>query len=148
MSKFVGTFRIDDLKETQKHAQLVSKSIKPGSVILLQGDLGVGKTQWVRFFIQDYLNNKNLVVNSPSYSLVQEYQSGKKKIVHMDCYRLTDLNDLESTGFWDFLDDQNILCVEWGVLIPKSQLKERPLIKIEIRFLNETERELTCLLDG
>lgn len=145
MKTALGNFELKSVKDTEKHAGLMATQIKPGTVIILQGDLGVGKTQWTRFFIQHYLKDKKIIVNSPSYSLAQTYNKGAKSVVHMDLYRISNLNDLESTGFWDFVDGKNIVCVEWGTMIPKEQLQAHPLFKIEMKFLDTEARLLTCL---
>ena len=140
--------KLKDLKDTQKHASKIADHVSQPSLILLKGDLGVGKTQWVRFFIQSYFKNNKLNIQSPSYSLVQVYEKEKKKIVHMDLYRISDLNDLESTGFWDFMGEKNIICVEWSGLLPKEHIKGRECYEIEMKFLENNQRELTCFRNG
>src|ERR1700722_14955230 len=99
-TKDVGIFLAEELSKEKKGAKL----------ILLEGPLGAGKTQFAQGLIHFFLNKK-IPVLSPTYSIVNAYQIGKRSIYHVDLYRLRDADDLESIGFWDFFDGQNIILV-------------------------------------
>lgn len=83
--------------------------------IALDGDLGVGKTEFVRGFAS--VLSPASVVRSPTYTLVNEYRGGSVPVFHFDVYRITDEDDLYSTGFYDYLD-RGICLIEWCELIP------------------------------
>ena len=93
---------------------------EPGTVILLFGDLGVGKTFFVQTVIRLLGGEK---VFSPTYSLINNYQTRSfKKIYHVDLYRLKDDEDMESTGFWDLFNNRVLVFIEWADRLEFSQL--------------------------
>ncbi len=83
------------------------------SFIALYGDLGVGKTAFVRGFAKVF--SPNALVRSPTFALVNEYPSNSgRRVFHFDMYRITDEDDLYSIGYYDYLDDGSICLVEWS----------------------------------
>jgi len=109
---------------------------KVGDRIVLNGDLGAGKT----FFIKAALASLGISnVNSPSFAIVNEYEK-KNHIYHFDFYRLKNSSELFDIGWADYLnDDESIIFIEWGNRFPLILPKER--IDINISIMNETERE-------
>ena len=99
------------------------------SFIALYGDLGVGKTAFVRGFTKVF--SPNAFVRSPTFALVNEYPTrGGRRVFHFDMYRITDEDDLYSIGYYDYLDDGSICLVEWSENIPYAIPEEH--IKVEI----------------
>ena len=99
------------------------------SFIALYGDLGVGKTAFVRGFTKVF--SPNALVRSPTFALVNEYPtSGGRRVFHFDMYRITDEDDLYSIGYYDYLDDGSICLVEWSENIPYAIPEEH--IRVEI----------------
>ena len=134
---------IDTEKVGIELAEEMLKDSKMPRFIALEGDLGVGKTVFVRGFVSAIV--PGAAVRSPTFALVNEYKcmSGKtvKKVCHFDMYRIVDEDDLYSIGFYDYLRD-DILCIaEWCELIPYA-LPDK-YIRVEITKLNlESKRNI------
>ena len=110
-------------------AELIKNDTSLPSFIALYGDLGVGKTAFVRGFAK--LFSPNALVRSPTFALVNEYPSKEsRRVFHFDMYRITDEDDLYSIGYYDYLDDGSICLVEWSENIPYAIPDE--YIKVEI----------------
>lgn len=122
-------------KETENIAANLSKELKRGDVIAFVGGLGVGKTAFVRGLCEG-LHSKG-EVSSPTFSLVHEYD-GDIPVYHFDMYRINDLDDLYSTGFFDYLDLKGIMAVEWSENI--DSVFEDDAIYIEIIRTDENSR--------
>ena len=95
-------------------AQLLKDDSSLPRFIALYGDLGVGKTAFVRGFVSAF---SPAAVRSPTFALVNEYPSADSRIFHFDMYRITDEDDLYSIGYYDYLDS-GICLVEWSENIP------------------------------
>ncbi|MCW8803562.1 MAG: tRNA (adenosine(37)-N6)-threonylcarbamoyltransferase complex ATPase subunit type 1 TsaE [Ignavibacteriaceae bacterium] len=136
MIEYPSTVKTASEKETASMASDFMLSCKKGDRVVLNGDLGAGKT----FFIKAALTSIGITnVNSPSFAIVNEYQN-KYHIYHFDFYRLKNSTELFDIGWQDYLnDDDSILFVEWGNSLPSVLPKER--IEISIAILNGTERE-------
>jgi tRNA threonylcarbamoyladenosine biosynthesis protein TsaE len=124
-------------EETEKVGYEVAELVKNDktlpSFIALYGDLGVGKTAFVRGFTK--LFSPNALVRSPTFALVNEYPSKEsRRVFHFDMYRITDEDDLYSIGYYDYLDDGSICLVEWSENIPYAIPDEH--IKVEIAKTN------------
>lgn len=85
------------------------------TVVLISGELGVGKTQSVKFLIE-LLGGTGAV--SPTFSVINSYETKIAEVFHVDLYRVKDEDDLESTGFWDLFRDENIVMIEWAEKLP------------------------------
>ena len=112
-------------------ADKFSNELKPGDVVILNGNLGAGKT----FFIRQALRNFDIDnVSSPTFAIVNEYK-GKFRIYHFDFYRLNDSAELFDIGFNDYLNDEDsITFIEWGNLIPGVLPRKRLEININIGY--------------
>jgi len=123
--------QIKSLKETKKFSANISKIVNAGDIIFLYGDIGVGKTTFVRFLV-NYLEKKNGIKNSdilsPTFNIVYDYEVGDLKILHYDLYRLNNYKDILQLGMFETSKDQ-IIVVEWPELI-----KPKPKDRIEIFF--------------
>jgi len=97
--------------ETQELGIQFSKFIKNGDVITLNGDLGSGKTTFVKGVLMG-LGYKD-EVTSPTYTLINEYKT-KYNIIHLDCYREKDINRWLNIGLIDYFNNENILFIEWA----------------------------------
>ena len=130
------TKTVSDEDGTTKLAVDFAHIIKKGQVIVLIGNLGAGKT----FFIKKLLalfGIKN--VNSPSFAIVNEYE-GKIKAYHFDFYRLNKIEELYDIGWEDYLNDPDaVLLIEWGDLLPDALPAKR--MQICITFIDGTKRQ-------
>ena len=142
----------DSVNKTEDIGFTLSSLIRDDSelphFIAMYGDLGVGKTAFVRGFCKSLC--PGATVKSPTFALVNEYkcqenEQGIKKVCHFDMYRITDEDDLYSIGYDDYLCNSNVCIAEWCELIPFALPEERIEVKIEKTDI-ETERKITIKL--
>jgi len=122
---------LKSLEDTQNFSENISKKISAGDIIFLYGEIGVGKTTFVRFLI-NYLESKNRIKNSevlsPTFNIVYDYDVGDIKILHYDLYRLKNYKDISQLGMFE-TSKSHIKIVEWPELI-----ESKPNDRIEILF--------------
>ena len=99
-------------KETEEIAYSLAarNAIKFGDILALKGDLGAGKTAFARGLARFFSPSR---VTSPTFSLVNEYKAGDKRIFHFDMYRIDSEEDLLSAGFYDYLCGDCLVLIEW-----------------------------------
>lgn len=105
------TLRSSSEEETRAIAAGVARTLQPGAVLLLSGDLGAGKTAFVRGLAEG-LGQEADQVTSPTFTLVHEYRGGRLPLIHVDLYRL-DTADLAEIGLDDDLAAVGVVAVEW-----------------------------------
>ena len=127
------TLKLNSLHDTERLAETLSKVITGGTVILLSGDLGSGKTTFSQF-LGKYLGVKRHMT-SPTFNIIKSYNANIK-LHHMDCYRLEDSD--EDLGFDEYFNDTDIALVEWPQFIAEFLPDE--VINININYLDESER--------
>lgn len=113
--------------DTERIAAEFAVKLHGGEVIAFFGGLGMGKTAFVRGLARG-LGNPAFVC-SPTFAIVNDY-GGRPCLYHFDMYRIADWSDLESIGFWDYMNADSVLCIEWSENI-ENALPEA-CIKIEI----------------
>ena len=123
--------QLKSLEDTQNFSKNISKIVSAGDIIFLYGEIGVGKTTFVRFFINN-LENKNRIKNSevlsPTFNILYDYEVGNIKILHYDLYRLKNYKDISQLGMFDTSND-SIKIVEWPELI-----ESKPKDRVDIQF--------------
>ncbi len=97
--------------ETERIGQLLARSLKGSTVIALYGDLGSGKTAFVRGAAKALHVHSD--VSSPTFALVHEYECESFPVYHFDMYRISSYEDLYSTGYFDYIDT-GVLFIEWS----------------------------------
>ncbi len=120
MAELIFSTRTNDVAETEKLGAELANNIRLGNhlpfFVALYGDLGVGKTAFVRGFTSVIAPHAG--VRSPTFALVNEYRASPLSVFHFDMYRIADEDDLVSIGFYDYLDRRGICLVEWSENIP------------------------------
>lgn len=123
----MATFTIKNVEETMALANKIAAHLEPGMTLLLEGELGAGKTTFSKG-IGAGLGIKR-VIKSPSYTIVREYQEGRLPLYHIDLYRLEDY-EVEDLGLEEYFEGDGITIVEWPSVAPEELPQERLEIKI------------------
>jgi len=132
-------YMLKGLQATDALGVCLSKVLEPGSLLLLSGDLGAGKTSLTKA-IASGLGIEKKTVTSPSFAIIHEHLNGRLPLVHADLYRLGLHADITETGLEDYLDGKNVVIIEWAEYM-KDQLVEMAL-KIDLSFFDEQSREV------
>ena len=123
--------------------EIISDSTLP-RFVAMEGDLGVGKTVFVRGFVSAI--SAGSAVRSPTFTLVNEYRKGEVPIFHFDMYRISDDDELYSMGFYDYLNDRRaISLVEWSENITYAFPKEYFRVRIEKNNPDNTDERLISI---
>ena len=104
--------------ETSAVGRLLARSLSAGSIVLLSGDLGAGKTTFVRGLAEG-LDVDPEDVSSPTFTLIQEYRGGRLPLHHVDLYRLRDV-EVEDLGLDELMDDGGVTVIEWPDRLPRG----------------------------
>ena len=129
-------------KKTKELADKFSKKIKPGNVVFLYGEMGVGKTTFVRYLINQLQKDSKLKVTevtSPTFSLLNEYQINQIKINHYDLFRLKSVEEIKNLDLFNE-NINTVTLVEWPQII-----KEKPKNLIELNFEYGKDHETRSL---
>jgi len=134
---------VNSLKETEKFAKEFAKEIQNGDVILLNGEIGAGKTTFTKFLLEN-LGVKS-IVSSPTFTLLNEYE-GIFPVYHFDMYRITSPDELYELGFEDYLNSKSspfvktgLTIVEWGENV--KEILPQNAICVNIEKLSENNRK-------
>ena len=123
---------ISKLENTKKIADIFSKNIFKGNVILFYGEVGVGKTTFIKFLVNslEKIDKKNISeITSPTFSLMNQYKLNKFDIHHYDLYRLKSEKDILSLNIFEDISDKIVL-IEW----PEILGEHKPRNTIDINF--------------
>ena len=128
----------------KKIAELIKSDSSLPKFIALFGDLGVGKTAFVRGFTSKIAPESR--VKSPTFALVNEYRGTPLSVFHFDMYRITDEDELYSIGFYDYLERRGICVVEWSENIEYALPDEYFSLTIE-KIIDESADKRKLTLD-
>ena len=126
-------------EETLALGHKMAQSLKGGELIVLEGDLGMGKTVFARG-IAAGLGVSEDQVRSPSFALVHEYEGGRCPLFHVDLYRLTGGDDLEDLGLDELTEAGGVVLVEWGEKLPLWY--RRDALTVRFHDLGEDSRQI------
>lgn len=129
--------------QTEGHAAATARALDAPCVFALRGPLGAGKTTWVRAFLRALGHDG--VVPSPTYTLVEPYETGGMKVWHVDLYRLQDPLELEALGVRELLDGNAVMLVEWPERWP--EIEARSDISLDFRH-GDSESARQLKVDG
>ena len=124
--------------ETEKVGQALGAALQPGTILAYEGDLGAGKTAFTRGLARGLGAAEQ--VTSPTYTIVNEYLSGRMPLFHFDMYRLASADDLWDIGWEDYLDRNGVCAVEWSENVRDAM---EGAITVCIQKLGEDTRKIT-----
>ena len=116
-------------QETYAVGKKIGENAKPGQIYTLTGDLGVGKT----VFTQGVAAGLGITeaICRPTFTIIQEYESGRLPLYHFDVYRIGDIEEMEEIGYDDYFFGEGICLIEWAELIEEILPDDRISITIE-----------------
>ena len=124
--------------ETEKVGEALGKVLQPGTILAYEGDLGAGKTAFTRGLARGLGATEQ--VTSPTYTIVNEYLSGRMPLFHFDMYRLASSDDLWDIGWEDYLERGGVCAVEWSENVADAM---EDAITVCIQKLGEDSRKIT-----
>ena len=133
MAVFISTTR----EETMAIAEGYAKTLRGGDVVLLDGDMGAGKTVFTKGLAKGLGIEEE--VTSPTYAYMNDYDG---RLFHYDCYRIESVEQAERLGLADYFDMGGICIIEWAQNI--APLLPQKVKRVSIKKLSENEREITC----
>lgn len=121
-------------KETFELGKKIGLEAKAGEIICLDGDLGVGKTVFTQGFAKGLGIDE--AVNSPTFTIIQEYDEGRLPLYHFDVYRIGDPEEMYEIGYEDYFYGQGVCLIEWAKLIEELIPDEANIVLIEKNLEN------------
>jgi len=131
--------RTSTAAQTRAYAAALAEKAAPGMVIALIGDLGSGKTEFVRGFVDHF--DSSIIVRSPSFTLVNMYNIPQMPIYHFDFYRLTEPEELIEIGFQEYISGNGVCLIEWADMF-LDELPEDATIKIHFIRHKDGSRQI------
>lgn len=137
-------FKVNTIDKTSEIGYSIGKLLRSGDVICLTGELGCGKTHITKGIAKGL--NIDEVITSPTFTIVNEYESGRLKMNHFDVYRVNDPDEIYAIGFDDYIFSDAVSIIEWANYIEEILPKEYIHINIK-KDLSEGEnyREITII---
>ena len=135
-------FKSKNAEQTYELASKIAKYIKGGDIILLNGDLGAGKTTFVKGFAK--AKGVTRPVTSPTFNLLKTYATDDYTIVHVDAYRL---EGAEFDELYDYANEENVIFIEWSNCLASQELIEQHLA-INIKYVSKNQRIYSLSASG
>jgi tRNA threonylcarbamoyladenosine biosynthesis protein TsaE len=126
--------------ETESLGERWGRAAQSGLVIGLSGDLGAGKTQFVKGIARGL--GITARVHSPTFTLVNEYGAGRLRLFHLDLYRLETRGQIVSAGLEEFLQPDGVTVIEWAERIADCRLQVADWRQVQIEIIGDTERRI------
>lgn len=141
--KLPDRIQTGSVTETRKAGKTLSALLSTGDVVSLEGELGSGKTQFVKGIAEGMDMDPEKTVFSPTYTIINIYE-GRERLYHVDLYRLSaDFDELAETGFFEVVGGDGIALIEWG----DRAINYLPLnsFRVILSILDENRRQITLL---
>ncbi|MGB9123411.1 MAG: tRNA (adenosine(37)-N6)-threonylcarbamoyltransferase complex ATPase subunit type 1 TsaE [Candidatus Angelobacter sp.] len=135
------TFQTHSAEETTELGRRLAADLKPGTIVLLRGDLGAGKTTMVKGIAEGFQAAKADDVTSPTFTLIHEYRGPVVTLFHVDLYRIDTQRELDTLALDDLMSPESILLIEWGEKFARFA-KERD-VEIVIEHRGAEDRVIT-----
>jgi len=139
----MATFISHSPADTEALGEKLGRTVERGRVIALSGDLGAGKTQFVRGLARGLGITGR--VHSPTFTLVNEYGGGRLKLFHLDLYRLETAAQIRCAGIEEFLAPEGVSVIEWAERLEDGGWRMedgKKITRVRIEIINETERSI------
>ena len=133
----MAIFISKSVEETTAFAESYAKTLKAGDIVLLDGDMGAGKTAFAKGVAKGLDIDEE--VTSPTYAYMNDYDG---RLFHYDCYRIESVAQAESLGLADYFDMGGICLIEWSQNI--APLLPKKVKRVSIKKIDETTREIEC----
>ncbi len=127
------------MEETIAAACDWAQTLRPNDVVALVGDLGAGKTHFVKGLLQAFASADE--ATSPTFTLVHEYRRGRLPVFHFDFYRLEQPSEIDQIGFDDYLEDGGVSVIEWADRFPQVFPARTRWLRIDA--VSESQRAIT-----
>lgn len=127
------TFTTHSAEETTELGRKLAAELKPGSVVLLRGELGAGKTTLIKGIAEGFNAAEAGAVTSPTFTLIHEYRGPKAILYHIDLYRIDTQRELDTLALDDLMEPDTILLIEWGEKFERFAKERDVEIAIEHR---------------
>ena len=134
------SFETHSAEETTQLGRELAGELKPGTIVLLRGELGAGKTTLVKGIAEAFQAAKAHDVTSPTFPLIHEYRGPRMVLYHVDLYRIDTQRELDTLALDDLMDASSILLIEWGEKFERF-VRERSA-EIAIEHLGEDRRRV------
>ena len=128
-------------KKTEELARKISKKLKSGHIVFFVGEMGVGKTTFIRYLINNFQKENRLKlteVTSPTFNLLNEYKIKEIKINHYDLFRIKSLDEIQNLGLFEDISN-TITLIEWP---QKLKLKPKNLIELNFEYGNDYNKRI------
>ena len=137
---------ISSEKKIEELAKTINSEIRPGNVLFLYGEMGVGKTTFVKYLINDFqfkFNERLTEVTSPTFNIMNEYKISDLIIKHYDLYRLKSAKEVDNLNLFE-KNNKSILLIEWPQIIKK---KPSSLIELSFEYENDYQNRFIRVLN-
>ncbi len=137
-----STYQTQSAEETLQFAIAFGNSLPPKATITFSGELGAGKTTFIRGLAEGAAKINPREVSSPTYTYLHIYE-GTQKIYHFDLYRLPNAQEFLASGFEDYINADGICCIEWADKI--TPFLPQNCIHVDISYTDEEARKITIM---
>jgi tRNA threonylcarbamoyladenosine biosynthesis protein TsaE len=134
------TYESHSISQTESIAADLARGLSPNACIALHGDLGAGKTQFVRGLVRGLEGNER-TVSSPTFVLLNIYEGGRLTVYHLDAYRVSGAEDLQGIGFAELLEQGGVVVVEWAGRV--RELLPEKAVRVGIEHLGKNRRRIS-----